>query len=274
MKTVRTILFLFCSSLWLNAAETDDNGFLLHRLDSPYQAKETTLRVLMPDQFEAEKQYAVLYVLPVHEDGEFRHGDGLIEMKKLNVHNEHQLICVSPSFTAQPWFADHDLNLQKREESHFLKTVIPFVDANYPTQANSGGRLLIGFSKSGWGAIALLLRNPDIFHKAAGWDIGIRVDTGPIEDDERAERIAREWGTVQNFEANRISNLVKLRGKNLGDEARLFYYSTEGKRAIGGVEIHRLLVEHEVPHRYVMEPYRKHAWDTGWVPEAVAFIVE
>ena len=273
MKVIRPFVILLCSCLWLNAAETDDNGFLLHRIDSPYQAKDTSLRVLMPDQIEPGNSYPVLYVLPVHEDGEFRHGDGLIEMKKLNVHNEHQVICVSPSFTAQPWFADHDLNPQKREESHLIKTVIPFVDANYPTQASSDGRLLIGFSKSGWGAIALLLRNPELFHKAAGWDIGIRVDTGPIEEDERAERIAREWGTVENFEANRISNLVKTRGKDLGDESRLFYYSTEGKRAIGGVEIHRLLVEYEIPHSYVMEPHRKHAWDTGWIPEAVAFIL-
>lgn len=273
MKIIRPIVILLCSCLYLDAVEKGENGFLHHRIESPYQAKETSLRVLMPDKVDLTKQYRVLYVLPVHEDGEFRHGDGLIEMKKLNVHNEHQVICVSPSFTAQPWFADHDLNPQKLEESHLIKTVIPFVDANYPTQAGSDGRFLIGFSKSGWGAIALLLRNPDLFDKAAGWDIGIRVDTGPIEEDDRAERIAREWGTVENFEANRISNLVKTRGKDLGDEARLFYYSTEGTRAIGGVEIHRLLVEHEIPHRYVMEPHRKHAWDTGWIPEAMAFLL-
>ena len=82
----------------------------------------------------------------------------------------------------------------------------------------------MGFSKSGWGALALLLRNPDLFYRAVGWDIGIRVDTGPIEEEERAQRIAREWGTVRNFEANRISSLVKTKGTELGDEARLFYY--------------------------------------------------
>ena len=251
----------------------DSDGFHVHRLPSPYQANDTTLRVLLPDNMEAGKRYRVLYILPVHEDGLKRHGDGLVEVKKYNYHNQHQLICVAPAFTTKPWFADHDLNPKKQDESHLLKTVIPFVDKNYPTQASREGRLLIGFSKSGWGAIALLLRNPELFDKAVGWDIGIRVDTGPIDDADRAERIAREWGTVKNFEANRISNLVKTRGKNLGDEPRLFYYSTEGTRAIGGVEIHRLLVENEIPHRYVMEPHRKHAWDTGWIPEAVAFLM-
>ena len=261
-------------SSFAEVVQVTPDGFHLYKLPSPHQARETSLRVLLPDDFDPGKSYKVLYVLPVHEDGLFRHGDGLVEVKKYNYHNTHQLICVAPAFTTKPWFADHDLNPQKQDESHFLKTVIPFVDANYPTQASSDGRLLIGFSKSGWGSIALILRNPELFGKAAGWDIGIRVDTGPIEEDDRAERIAREWGTVENFEANRISNLVKIRGKDLGDEPRLFYYSTEGVRAIGGVEIHRLLVENEIPHRYVMEPHRKHAWDTGWIPEAVTFLMK
>ena len=132
---------------------------------------------------------------------------------------------------------------------------------------------MIGFSKSGWGAAALLLRNPSVFYRAAAWDSGIRVDTGPIEETERAERIARQWGSQKNFEANRLSSLIKTRGKELGDGARLFYFNTEGTRAIGGVEIHRLLVEYKIPHRYVMEPYRKHAWDSGWITEAMAFLV-
>ena len=277
MRILITLSLLIIGPMMSSFAEVvqvTPDGFHLYKLPSPHQARETSLRVLLPDDFDPGKSYKVLYVLPVHEDGLFRHGDGLVEVKKYNYHNTHQLICVAPAFTTKPWFADHDLNPQKQDESHFLKTVIPFVDANYPTQASSDGRLLIGFSKSGWGSIALILRNPELFGKAAGWDIGIRVDTGPIEEDDRAERIAREWGTVENFEANRISNLVKIRGKDLGDEPRLFYYSTEGVRAIGGVEIHRLLVENEIPHRYVMEPHRKHAWDTDWIPEAVTFLMK
>jgi hypothetical protein len=171
-----------------------------------------------------EKPYQVLYVLPVHEEGVKKHGDGLIEVKKHDYHNRHQLICVAPGFTSKPWFADHDLNPRKQDESHLLKTVIPFVEKHYPVRSDTEGRLLMGFSKSGWGALALLLRNPDLFYRAVGWDIGIRVDTGPIEEEERAQRIAREWGTVRNFEANRISSLVKTKGTELGDEARLFYY--------------------------------------------------
>ena len=272
---MRGCLLFLCSCLCLNAVEKDENGFELHWLESPYQAKGTSLRVLLPDKLEENKSYRVLYVLPVHEDGLFRHGDGLVEMKQLNVHNEHQLICVAPAFTTKPWYADHDQNPEKRDESHLLKTVLPFVEANYPVRADVEGRLLIGFSKSGWGAMTLLLRHPDVFHKAVGWDIGIRVDTGPFDDGfGRDERVARDFGSYENFEKYRLSSLILNRSEDLGDEVRLFYYNRDGnERAWGGAEIHQLLIEAGVPHRYVMEPYRDHRWDSGWIPEAVAFLV-
>lgn len=255
-----------------NTARADKDRFRTYSLPSPHQARATTLRVLLPENFDRQKKYRVLYVLPVHEDGIHQHGDGLAEIKKHKFHNEHQLICIAPSFTSKPWYADHDLNRQKRDESHLLKTVLPFVEKHYPVRTDH--RLLLGFSKSGWGAATLLLRNPDVFYRAAAWDVGIRVDTGPIDDEERAKRIARDFGSLENFEAHRLSTLVKNRGKALGDEARLFYFSTEGRRAIGGVEIHRLMVENKLPHRYVLEPRRKHAWDSGWIPEAMAFLVK
>ena len=251
------------------------DGFREHKVRSPYQAADTALRVLLPDNLEAGKRYRVLYVLPVHEAGVYRHGDGLTEIRKLGYHNTHSLICAAPAFTTKPWFADHDLNPEKRDESHLLKTVVPFVDEHYPTITAKEGRLLIGFSKSGWGALTLLLRNPEVFHKAVGWDIGIRVDTGPFDEAfDRVSRVARDFGSFENFEKYRISKLVRTHAKGLGDEVRLFYFNRDGNvRGWGGAQIHDLLVEQGIPHRYVFEPYRDHRWDSGWIPEAMEFLV-
>ncbi|MDG2220483.1 MAG: sulfatase-like hydrolase/transferase [Rubripirellula sp.] len=262
--------------IWDQGKKQPAGGFHTHQISSPYQAGKTHLRILLPDNFDLRQNYRVLYVLPVHEDGVGieKHGDGLVEIKKHDFHNRHQLICVAPGYTSKPWYADHDLNPKKQDESHLLKTVLPFIEKRYPVRTDVKSRLLLGFSKSGWGAATLLLRHPDIFYRAAAWDSGIRVDTGPIEESDRDNRIAREWGSRANFEAHRLSNLIRLRGQALGDESRLFYFNTEGTRAIGGVEIHRLLVEHGIPHRYVMEPHRKHAWNSGWIPEAMTFLVD
>ena len=151
--------------------------------------------------------------------------------------------------------------------------MLPFIEDKYAVLKDKKGRFLVGFSKSGWGAITLILRNPGLFYKVAGWDVGIRVDTGPISEEEREERIKRIFGDRQTFEAYRISNLLKERGRDLGEENRIFYYNTGGKRAYGGMEIHKLMLELEIPHHYLFEPQRKHRWDSGWIPIAVEFLL-
>lgn len=253
-----------------------ENGIIIHQLESPYQGKETSLRVLLPDDLKEGQRYRVLFILPVHEDGLFSHGDGLVEAQKLNIHNLHQLICVAPAFSSAPWYADHDQDPAKQDESHLLKTIIPFLEAHYPVRTDRNGRLLVGFSKSGWGAMSLLLRHPDIFHKAAAWDSGIRVDVGPTDADyNREDKIRKNFGSDENFGRFRVTTLLKTRGKELGDEVRLFYYSCDKTtRTIGGSRIHNLMVEEGIPHRYLMEPYREHRWDSGWMAEAVDFLTK
>ncbi len=274
-RSAMPVVVLYPLANLARSAEDDDSGIRVHQLESPYQAKETSLRVLMPEELKADRRYRVLFVLPVHEDGLFKHGNGLLELRKLNIHNEHQLICVAPAFSSKPWYADHDQNPDKRDESHLLKTVIPFLEKNYPVRTDQKGRLLIGFSKSGWGAMTLLLRHPEKFQKAVAWDPGIRVDVGPLREGfDREPRVRRDFGSDENFERFRLSALLKTRGNELGDDVRLFYFNRDGHdRALGGARIHQLMVEQGIPHRYVMESFREHRWDSGWMPEALEFLV-
>ncbi len=268
--TISFLLFVFLIDLGV-AKEKD---FIIHRIASPYQADSTNIWVLLPDNIEAGQSYKVLYILPVVDEANRRFGSGLEEVMKYNYHNTCNLICIAPEFTSKPWYCDHSSDMGKQDESHFLKTVIPFIDAHYPSLKSTEGRLLMGFSKSGRGAFSLILRNPEVIHKAAGWDCGILVDTGPIAEEDRAERIERIFGTVSNFDSYRINTLIKERGVALGKESRIFLYSTEGKRAIGCAKLHSLMVELKIPHRYLFEPHRPHRWDSGWIPEAVRFLVD
>lgn len=256
------------------SAQSGTSPLRTHKIHSPFQAGSTNLRVLLPDNFDSESTYRVLYILPVVEQANRRFGDGLFELLKDDFHNIHQLICVAPEFTGLPWYVNYPGDSTRQDERHFLENIIPFVDQNYPTVNSQQGRFLIGFSKSGWGALTLLLRNPEIFQKAAGWDVGIRVDMGPIEEAEKAMRISQYFGNEANFEQYRISTLLKQNSKELGEKARIFYYNTPGKRSQGGVKIHELMVEQEIPHRYLFESKRKHRWDSGWIPTAVAFLME
>ncbi len=269
MIRLLTPLFLLIQALPGNAGDE----IIHHRIASPFQYDSTTIRVLLPDKIVPTETYHVLLLPPGEMDSRSQKG-GLHEVMKYDYHNKYNLICVAPEFTSKPWYCDHASDMGRQDESHFLRTVIPFIDDQYPTLKSAEGRLLMGFSKSGWEAFTLLIRNPEMFQKAIGWDSGIRVDTGPISEEERMQRIDSLFGGEENFEKYRLTTLLRERGNELGKETRLFYYNTEGTRGPGGVEIHKLMVELEIPHLYLYEPHRKHSWDSGWIPAAVRFLVD
>src|SRR5262245_35211441 len=186
----------------VSEAKKDEGGFLVHEVRSPYQAGTTQIRVLVPDRLEKEKRYPVVFVLPVEAGSESRFGDGLKEVHKRDLHNKHKAIFVAPTFSHLPWYADHPTKAEVRQESYLLKVVVPFVEKSYPVRAEAGGRLLLGFSKSGWGAYSLLLRHPDIFGKAAAWDAPLLMDQpGPYDSGDI-------FGTQENFEGYRITRLL------------------------------------------------------------------
>ena len=236
------------------------------QIESPFQQHSTTVRILLPDDYDIGKTYRVLYVLPVVANDERKHGDGLLEIMKYNFHNTHQLICVAPEFTSKPWYADHSDNMGRQDESHFLKTILPYIDDNYPTLKSKEGRLLIGFSKSGWGAFSLLLRHPGCFGRAVAWDAPLML------------RVPRSYsmetfGTVENFRTYELTSLLRAKGPELGDSVRLNHFGYSSFQA-DHEAAHELMDTLKIPHGYREAVPREHTWTSGWLPEAVAMLCE
>jgi enterochelin esterase-like enzyme len=242
------------------------DGMLSHSVRSPRQREATEIRVLLPDKLDAAKRYPVLYVLPVEAARGTRWGDGLIEAKRLGLQNRFQLICVAPTFADLPWYADHPTDERLRQESYLLRDVVPFVDANYPVVPGASGRLLVGFSKSGWGAFSLLLRNPSVFAKAAAWDAPLNMQApdkygmGPI------------FGTQENFERYQITRLLPERAAELRAEPRLFHLGYDNFREHHAA-IEAILMARNIAHGYRDGPKRKHIWESGWLSQAVELLV-
>ena len=63
----------------ISEAKRDKSGFLVHKVESPYQAEVTTIRILLPDERKANVRYPVVYVLPVEARDGHHYGDGLLE---------------------------------------------------------------------------------------------------------------------------------------------------------------------------------------------------
>ena len=210
----------------ISKAVKQPNGLLVHSVKSPYQAGKTSVSVLLPDQHDekSKRKYRVLYVLPVERQDNKAWGDSVKEVLKTNLHNKYNLICVFPAFSHLPWYADHPTNPLIRQETYFVKTVVPFIDRTYPVVKKRSGRLLVGFSKSGWGAFTLLLRHPRLFERAAAWDAPL------MEAEPKKYGMGPIFGDQKNFEKYHIRKLLQRRAKDLSKKTRLIHLGYDNFR--------------------------------------------
>jgi cytochrome c peroxidase len=250
----------------ISPAVSDSNGFLTHRIESPYQAGQTSIRVLLPDRLETERRFPVVYVLPVEAGDGNRYGDGLIEIKKHDLHNRFQTIFVAPTFSQVPWYADHPTDLKIRQETYFINVVLPLVEQTYPARKSADERLLLGFSKSGWGAWSLLLRHPNVFGRAAAWDAPMMMP------DLEKYGTKDVFGNQEAFEPYRISDLVGKKANAIGKDKRLLL-TGYGSFRQDHQRVHALLDQLTISHEYRDGPQRKHDWHSGWVAELVELLV-
>ncbi|SFI09267.1 alpha/beta hydrolase-fold protein [Planctomicrobium piriforme] len=264
-----TFSLLACTCLWADEAvvisptRQDGNGFLVHDVRSPYESGVTQIRVLLPDEIKPGQKYPVVYVLPVEAGAENHYGDGLTEIKQLGLHNRFPAIYVAPTFSHLPWYADHPTNPEIRQETYFLKVVVPFIDSTYPVLPEK--RLLLGFSKSGWGAWSLLLRHPDLFAKAAAWDAPVMMDqpgkygSGDI------------FGTKENFQGYQVSALLEHNAGQFQSGKRLILVGY-GNFELEHQQAHALLNKLQISHEFRDGPARRHDWHSGWVTEAIELL--
>ena len=271
----------------ISPGEKSSEGWITHTVESEFQAKPTEIRVLLPDKFDPAKRHPVLYVLPVEAARESNYGDGLAEVKRLDLHNKHGLICVAPTFAHLPWYADHPADKTIRQETYFVKVVVPFIDRTYqhrrmaapsvrsqadsdgrgvhPTQAEKEDRWLIGFSKSGWGAWSLLARHPDLFGRAVAWDAPLDMQRFDLYG---AEQV---FGTQEHFETYRVLPALMKSPAPASSSPRLVLTGYDNFRSHHETA-HRLLDEAKIPHVYRDGPKLKHVWNSGWVEEAVELL--
>jgi len=247
-----------------NLEGAPETAIIPHEITGPYQPVPVAVEVLAPRTLESGRAYPVLYILPVAAGTTSRWGSGIREAARADIANRFGVVCVAPAFAATPWFADHPTDPALQQESHFIKTVLPWVESNYPVEKGRSGRFLLGFSKSGYGAVMLLLRHPDLFERAVAWD-------APIDKTRPDQfKMIDVFGTEAHFERYAVPNLVRERAETFrAGEARLILMPN-GDTGHPMAAVHRQLVMLGVPHVYDATGPLEHHWESGWLPEAAA----
>ncbi len=248
----------------VSSPEKDPGGVISYRLTSPWQSKPVLVRILEPKQFPKEETRRFLFVLPVEPGEETRFGGGLAEVQKLGLHDKHGLIVVAPSFADFPWYADHATNRGQADETHLLRGVLPLIDRLYPSPRPI--RLLLGFSKSGWGACSLILRHPEQFTAAAAWDAPL------MKDRPDQFNMNKAFGTQENFTRYQVTRLFEQKAPIFRVRKRLALLG-DGVFRSQMQQAHHLLQELRIPHDWKDGLPRKHDWGSGWVAPAVQMLV-
>lgn len=241
-----------------------ERGVWEFALPSEYQSQPARVQVLLPDWLEATERYPVLYILPVDASAKEPWGNGLAEARKANLANELKVICVYPLIQSGiPWYGNHASNAGNRQEDFMVKTLVPAIDARYPTRAEKEQRWLIGFSKSGWGAFTLLLNHPECFSYAAGWDTPFMLTGDNSGKDWGPMGLSGNFGTVEAMRPNVPTRLALAKAAWLKERTRLVLGPGNSWTAQSR-EMHDLLEKNGIPHIYRQDLLLKHAWDSGW----------
>lgn len=246
--------------------QRDADGTLHLTIASPYQPAPTTVRILQPRDAEARH---VLWVLPVEPGIGGRYGDGLTEMQEHDLHHRHGFTVISPSFAQMPWYIDHPTDTTRQQESHIMRVLLPLVDAALGREVGGrGGRLVLGFSKSGWGAVSLLLRHPEAFDAAALWDAPLMAQQ-PV----RGWDIEPLLAGPEDFARHALPARLREHGQRLNPRPRLVLLGG-GHHAAHMAEAHALLTTLPVAHRWIGPVDAAHTWHSGWVEPAAAALME
>ncbi len=228
-----------------------------------YQRGENLLRILAPVPPPGAKppqagQY--LIVLPVEPGLGAQFGDPMTAIKKLDLSQKHNLVVVMPTLSDMPWYADHPHDANLQQESYLTKAVLPAIRSLYPS--DEPHYYLLGFSKSGWGAVSLLCRNLNKFDAAAVWDAPLMLDT---PDQFEMDKV---FVTKTYFSRYYLPEQVRNSSRQLRKDKRIFllghdYYPDHLQR------FHQVLDELKVPHDYDNNVRFQHRWDSGWLSVAV-----
>jgi cytochrome c2 len=224
------------------------------------------VRVLTPTHPLTNYPHNFLYDLPVESGiAQSTWGSGLDELQKLDVEDQYNATIIEPIFPINPWYADSSTDASINYET-FMSEILPeWVDRNFSTTGTEKN-LLVGFSKSGYGALDLELKHPSVFSAVAAFDFPADMT---FYTDYGADA---NYGTQANFEQNYelSSTFINTLKAPFTSQNRILI--SEGPAFQSQVaDFDTLLTSQGVMHTLsTTETNDAHTWSGGWLSGAIA----
>jgi putative tributyrin esterase len=130
-------------------------------IPSPSMHSSRKATVVLPDKYATGKdRFPVIYLLHGF-NGDYTTWPG--EAPLDTYADRYRIILVCPDAGVDSWYLDSQVKKDSRFETYIAIEVVDFIDSHYRTRTGRQGRVLIGRSMGGHGALTLLTRHPDRF---------------------------------------------------------------------------------------------------------------
>jgi len=100
-------------------------------------------------------------------------------------------------------------------ESQFINELIPFIDANYRTNASRDGRAIMGFSGGGQGALRLAFKYPALFSSVEGMSGAVDDNASNVAVNEPQLLAAMFNGDANAFDVQTANGQAKADRANI-----------------------------------------------------------
>jgi len=223
-------------------------------------ATEYYIDVLLPDTYSAAKKYHVVYIGEV-EPTPSAYADGIQTMRSLGYHNTYDLIFVRSLTKDDNWFGQKN-DGTKKYDLHYLD-LANLIDNNYSTDRTQEGRSLLGFSKTGWGVVSMILRNPSVYGYCMAWDSPIGIAWNSPEYGQ-----SLRFGSSAQFALYDPAQILAANKAALTDKPRLYWagYDNFGTYA---TSFKATLDANSVPYVYHSADAGSHDWLKAWLDPAM-----
>ncbi len=226
------------------------------QIQSSYLKKATKFVVIQPSikssqgqQNKIQERYPVVYLLNGY-GGDY--GQWPITTPQLKkTADDLKIIFVCPDGGIGSWYFDSPIDSSIRYESYITKELVPYIDANFSTKADSKSRAITGLSMGGHGALYLAIKHSDVFGAAGSTSGGVDFRPFPNRWDIKKALGEYESNKERWYEYTVMRQVELLKNKQLAIiiDCGIDDFFMPMNRAL-----HEKLLQLKIDHDYIERP--------------------
>ena len=241
MRKCLLILFFAFAAAGASAAQIDTVAVFSAKMQ-----REIPALVVVPDAG-VGRRMPVLYLLHGF-GGSYTTWQNITDLRPLA--DACGMIVVCPD-GANSWYWDSPLNKEYRYETFVSKELVNYIDKNFTTKAERGGRAVTGLSMGGHGSLWLSIRHKDVC--GGGGSMSGGLDIRPFPNNwEMKKQLGEEASNKQRWDEHTVINqLDKIKN---GDLAVIIDCGCDDFFLEVNKAVHEKLLKKKINHDFIIRP--------------------